>query len=158
MLNRVAGHSLPAWQSRVNCHVHGAAQQRQIQCCCYHRRRCITGVASHFTSVSVPTLMQPLHSTAHTTSPPGPAPAPGPVPAPAPNPCQDAAAMDSNNFLGNLGVGEREARVASELVARRHFRLAHGIGRCGRGGGWAVGRGGRGGYRGRGEARPDVWG
>jgi O-phospho-L-seryl-tRNASec:L-selenocysteinyl-tRNA synthase len=39
--------------------------------------------------------------------------------------------MDSNNFLDNVGVGEREARVASELVARRHYRLAHGIGRSG---------------------------
>lgn len=39
--------------------------------------------------------------------------------------------MDSNNFLGNVGVGEREARVASDLVARRHFRLAHGMGRSG---------------------------
>ncbi len=44
---------------------------------------------------------------------------------------QDAALMDSNNFLDNVGVGEREARVASELVARRHYRLAHGIGRSG---------------------------
>ena len=39
--------------------------------------------------------------------------------------------MDSNNFPDNIGVGEREARVASDLVARRHFRLAHGIGRSG---------------------------
>lgn len=39
--------------------------------------------------------------------------------------------MDSNNFLDNVGVGEREARVASELVAKRHYRLAHGIGRSG---------------------------
>lgn len=39
--------------------------------------------------------------------------------------------MDSNNFVDNVGVGEREARVASELVARRHWRLAHGIGRSG---------------------------
>lgn len=30
--------------------------------------------------------------------------------------------MDSNNFLGNCGVGEREGRVASSLVARRHYR------------------------------------
>mgnify|MGYP002380782096 CR=1 FL=1 len=44
---------------------------------------------------------------------------------------QDAALMDSNNFLDSVGVGEREARVASELVARRHHRLAHGIGRSG---------------------------
>lgn len=39
--------------------------------------------------------------------------------------------MDSNNFVDNVGVGEREARVASGLVARRHFRLTHGIGRSG---------------------------
>ncbi|CAN7999840.1 unnamed protein product [Ixodes hexagonus] len=39
--------------------------------------------------------------------------------------------MDSNNFLGNSGVGEREARIASELVSRRHYRLGHGIGRSG---------------------------
>ena len=44
---------------------------------------------------------------------------------------QDAASMDSNNFLNNIGVGEREARVASDLVARRHYRLAHGMGRSG---------------------------
>ncbi|KAK9794028.1 hypothetical protein WJX73_005919 [Symbiochloris irregularis] len=44
---------------------------------------------------------------------------------------QDVAAMDSNNFLGSVGVGEREARVACPLVARRHYRLAHGIGRSG---------------------------
>lgn len=39
--------------------------------------------------------------------------------------------MDSNNFLNSVGVGEREARVASRLVAKRHFGLAHGIGRSG---------------------------
>ena len=39
--------------------------------------------------------------------------------------------MDSNNFLDNIGVGEREARVASGLVAHRHYGLAHGIGRSG---------------------------
>lgn len=39
--------------------------------------------------------------------------------------------MDSNNFMGAAGVGEREARVACPLVARRHYRLAHGIGRSG---------------------------
>ena len=39
--------------------------------------------------------------------------------------------MDSNNFPDNVGVGEREARVASVLVARRHWGLAHGIGRSG---------------------------
>lgn len=44
---------------------------------------------------------------------------------------QDLGAMDSNNFLGSAGVGEREARVACPLVARRHYGLAHGIGRSG---------------------------
>lgn len=39
--------------------------------------------------------------------------------------------MDSNNFPGNVGAGEREARLASDLVARRHYRLGHGIGRSG---------------------------
>ena len=43
----------------------------------------------------------------------------------------DASAMDSNNFLDNVGVGEREGRVFSPLVARRHWNLAHGIGRSG---------------------------
>ncbi|XP_066576887.1 O-phosphoseryl-tRNA(Sec) selenium transferase isoform X2 [Amia ocellicauda] len=43
----------------------------------------------------------------------------------------ELALMDSNNFLGNCGVGEREGRVASGLVARRHYRLIHGIGRSG---------------------------
>ncbi|KAK9831899.1 hypothetical protein WJX81_006837 [Elliptochloris bilobata] len=44
---------------------------------------------------------------------------------------QEVALMDSNNFVDNVGVGEREARVACDLVARRHYRLAHGIGRSG---------------------------
>jgi len=39
--------------------------------------------------------------------------------------------MDSNNFLDNVGVGEREARIASRLVRRRHYGLAHGVGRSG---------------------------
>ncbi|XP_043218845.1 O-phosphoseryl-tRNA(Sec) selenium transferase-like [Amphibalanus amphitrite] len=39
--------------------------------------------------------------------------------------------MDSNNFPSNCGVGEREARLASGLVSRRHFHLGHGIGRSG---------------------------
>ncbi|XP_048398642.1 O-phosphoseryl-tRNA(Sec) selenium transferase isoform X1 [Stegostoma tigrinum] len=43
----------------------------------------------------------------------------------------ELAIMDSNNFLGNCGVGEREGRVASDLVARRHYRFMHGIGRSG---------------------------
>eukprot|EP00899_Mesostigma_viride_P003275 jgi/Mesvir1/12949/Mv05963-RA.3 len=44
---------------------------------------------------------------------------------------QELSAMDSNNFIGHAGVGEREARVASPLVARRHYNMAHGIGRSG---------------------------
>ncbi|KAI8474694.1 MAG: selenocysteine synthase [Monoraphidium minutum] len=44
---------------------------------------------------------------------------------------RDAALMDSNNFPHNVGVGEREARVACPLVSRRHFGLAHGVGRSG---------------------------
>ncbi|XP_020848063.1 O-phosphoseryl-tRNA(Sec) selenium transferase [Phascolarctos cinereus] len=43
----------------------------------------------------------------------------------------ELAIMDSNNFLGSCGVGEREGRVASGLVARRHYRFIHGIGRSG---------------------------
>ena len=39
--------------------------------------------------------------------------------------------MDSNNFPGNAGLGEREGRVLSSLVRRRHFGLAHGVGRSG---------------------------
>jgi len=31
------------------------------------------------------------------------------------------ALMDSNNFTSNVGLGEREARVASSLVSSRHF-------------------------------------
>ena len=44
---------------------------------------------------------------------------------------QDVALMDSNNFADNVGVGEREARVACPLVARRNYRMAHGVGRSG---------------------------
>ena len=44
---------------------------------------------------------------------------------------QDVSFMDSNNFLDNAGVGEREGRVACQLVARRHYNLAHGVGRSG---------------------------
>lgn len=43
----------------------------------------------------------------------------------------DLASMDSNTFLDNVGAGEREGRVACPLVARRNYRLAHGIGRSG---------------------------
>ena len=44
---------------------------------------------------------------------------------------QELSVMDSNNFPGNVGVGEREGRVYSSLVARRHYGLSHGIGRSG---------------------------
>ena len=44
---------------------------------------------------------------------------------------QELALMDSNAFVGNAGVGEREARVVCPLVASRHFGLGHGIGRSG---------------------------
>ena len=44
---------------------------------------------------------------------------------------QELSAMDSNNFPSNSGVGEREGRVYSPLVQKRHFGLAHGIGRSG---------------------------
>lgn len=43
----------------------------------------------------------------------------------------ELAAMDSNNFPGNIGAGEREGRVYCSLVARRHFRMSHGVGRSG---------------------------
>lgn len=43
----------------------------------------------------------------------------------------ELAAMDSNNFMSNVGVGEREGRVYSEIIRRRHFRMSHGIGRSG---------------------------
>lgn len=39
--------------------------------------------------------------------------------------------MDTNNFPNKLGVGEREARIYSELVYERNFGLGHGIGRSG---------------------------
>eukprot|EP01064_Diplonema_japonicum_P010828 TRINITY_DN1805_c0_g3_i1.p1 TRINITY_DN1805_c0_g3~~TRINITY_DN1805_c0_g3_i1.p1 ORF type:complete len:495 (+),score=129.41 TRINITY_DN1805_c0_g3_i1:41-1486(+) len=41
------------------------------------------------------------------------------------------ALMDSNNYMGNVGVGEREGRVHSSLVKRRHYGMSHGIGRSG---------------------------
>jgi len=43
----------------------------------------------------------------------------------------DIARMDSNNFEGNTGVGEREGRVICPIVSRRNYHLAHGIGRSG---------------------------
>lgn len=39
--------------------------------------------------------------------------------------------MDSNNFTGAVGGGEREGRIASRLVADRHYRFGHGVGRSG---------------------------
>eukprot|EP00439_Symbiodinium_sp_Y106_P086391 s2122_g32.t3 len=44
---------------------------------------------------------------------------------------EEMASFDTNNFQGNVGVGEREGRVISDLVRRRHFGLTHGIGRSG---------------------------
>ncbi|KAL5471528.1 hypothetical protein EMCRGX_G029652 [Ephydatia muelleri] len=44
---------------------------------------------------------------------------------------QELSLMDSNNFPENVGAGEREGRVSSELVAQRHYRFIHGIGRSG---------------------------
>ena len=44
---------------------------------------------------------------------------------------QEMALLDSNTFIGNAGVGEREGRVICPLVASRHFGLAHGVGRSG---------------------------
>ena len=44
---------------------------------------------------------------------------------------QELAMMDSNNFSGSVGVGEREGRTFSSLVSRRHYHLSHGIGRSG---------------------------
>lgn len=41
------------------------------------------------------------------------------------------ALMDSNNYPGNTGVGEREGRIFSSLVRERNFCLGHGIGRSG---------------------------
>ncbi|KAH8294646.1 hypothetical protein KR018_000856 [Drosophila ironensis] len=41
------------------------------------------------------------------------------------------ASLDSNNFPHKLGLGEREARIACKLVARRHYNFGHGIGRSG---------------------------
>lgn len=43
----------------------------------------------------------------------------------------ELAMMDSNNFSANAGVGEREGRVFSGIVSRRHYHMSHGIGRSG---------------------------
>lgn len=39
--------------------------------------------------------------------------------------------MDTNNFLKKTGVGERESRIFSSLVAKRNYNMGHGIGRSG---------------------------
>lgn len=44
---------------------------------------------------------------------------------------QDLAIMDSNNFDGKVGVGEREGRCICPIVRRRYQNFAHGIGRSG---------------------------
>lgn len=41
------------------------------------------------------------------------------------------ALMDSNNYHGNTGVGEREGRIFSSIVRDKNFGLGHGIGRSG---------------------------
>ncbi len=43
----------------------------------------------------------------------------------------ELATMDSSNRVGNVGVGEREGRLASGLASRRCYRMSHGIGRSG---------------------------
>ncbi|KAI9209895.1 soluble liver antigen/liver pancreas antigen [Polychytrium aggregatum] len=43
----------------------------------------------------------------------------------------EIAGMDSNNFDGNIGLGERESRIYSSLVSSRHYHFGHGIGRSG---------------------------
>ena len=41
------------------------------------------------------------------------------------------ALMDSNNYQGNCGVGEREGRIFSNMVRYKNYGLGHGIGRSG---------------------------
>ncbi|OMJ25459.1 O-phosphoseryl-tRNA(Sec) selenium transferase [Smittium culicis] len=43
----------------------------------------------------------------------------------------ELSCMDMNNQQGQIGVGEREGRIASKLVYQRHFGFSHGIGRSG---------------------------
>lgn len=43
----------------------------------------------------------------------------------------ELAAMDTNNYAHRCGAGEREGRIYSGIVARRHFHMAHGVGRSG---------------------------
>lgn len=44
---------------------------------------------------------------------------------------QEVSLMDSNNFVDNVGLGEREGRIACDLVRKRHYGMSHGIGRSG---------------------------
>ncbi|KAG5681410.1 hypothetical protein PVAND_010848 [Polypedilum vanderplanki] len=44
---------------------------------------------------------------------------------------REISLMDSNNYTNKCGVGEREGRIVCDLVRRRHFNFAHGIGRSG---------------------------
>lgn len=39
--------------------------------------------------------------------------------------------MDTNNFPKKVGVGERESRIFSNMVALRNYNMGHGIGRSG---------------------------
>ncbi|KAL9655535.1 hypothetical protein ABK040_002202 [Willaertia magna] len=41
------------------------------------------------------------------------------------------SSLDSNNHTSHIGIGEREGRIYSPLVAKRHFYFCHGIGRSG---------------------------
>lgn len=44
---------------------------------------------------------------------------------------RDLSLMDSNNFMDNIGLGEREGRVDYHGVRDRHYGMSHGIGRSG---------------------------
>ena len=44
---------------------------------------------------------------------------------------REVSLMDSNNFVDNVGLGEREGRVLCPIVRQRNFGLSHGIGRSG---------------------------
>lgn len=44
---------------------------------------------------------------------------------------RDLSLMDSNNFMDNVGLGEREGRVAYHGVRERYYGMSHGIGRSG---------------------------
>jgi len=41
------------------------------------------------------------------------------------------AEMDSNNYPNKIGAGERESRLYSKIIEKRHFYMGHGIGRSG---------------------------